>query len=215
MTVSPDTDRLIENLAAGLKPVSPMTFRKGMVRVMGAATINVAIVAAATGLRPDLLAGLLSINFIVSNGVLLVLALAAASTAVGMASPQVGNQHEGWKWALAMAGLLPLAAVVTASRDWPASRIYFGLDDTVCALVGTCAGLLTAIVLIAWLRRGAPVHPERAGLLVGIAAGAIGIFGYGLHCPINSIVHFGVWHAVPVAVCGAVGRLLIPRILRW
>ncbi len=168
------------------------------------------------GLRTDLAAGRFEPMFLIANGLFLLLGLAAASSVVAMASPQVGNQHGGWKWAAAMAGLLPASAIVILlSRPIGLGTAIFHPSDLVCIANGIALGLLTAVPLTWWLRRGAPTSPERAGLLVGLASGSIGIFAFGFHCPIDALTHAGLAHAVPVVGSALLGRLIIPPLVRW
>jgi hypothetical protein len=41
------------------------------------------------------------------------------------------------------------------------------------------------------------------------------IFAFGLHCPEVDIVHIGVWHSSVVLLMGAVGRMVVPSLVRW
>ena len=81
--------------------------------------------------------------------------------------------------------------------------------------MGLLAGLASAAVLVAWLRRGAPTSPERAGWITGIAAGSLGMFAFSLYCPDDSIYHIGLWHSASVIVAALLGRLIVPRLIRW
>jgi hypothetical protein len=144
------------------------------------------------------------------------LGLAASVTVIVMGRPQVGNDHSGWRWAAGMAALLPLAALIVAverGRDAITHEATGGGAE--CLAIGAVASLLVFAVLTAWLRRGAPTAPGRAGLVAGVAAGAFGSFAVSLHCPDNDIVHIGLWHAASVVVVAAVGRAVIPRLVRW
>lgn len=38
---------------------------------------------------------------------------------------------------------------------------------------------------------------------------------YGLSCPITGFEHWALWHFLPVLAYGLVGRLALPRLLRW
>jgi hypothetical protein len=79
--------------------------------------------------------------------------------------------------------------------------------------------LLTSLVsgsaMVWWLRRGAPVSPQRAGLQTGLAAGALGTFAFGLSCDYDTVAHLGVWHVVPVVLATLAGRLIVPPLVRW
>lgn len=69
--------------------------------------------------------------------------------------------------------------------------------------------------LALWLRRGAVIDLARAGWLVGLAAGAFGTLAYCLHCPSASIHYIALWYSLAAALCAVVGRLSVPRLLRW
>jgi hypothetical protein len=76
-------------------------------------------------------------------------------------------------------------------------------------------GLVTALALVLWLRRGAPSRPHTAGMLAGVAAGSAGIFAVTLYCPHNDLLHIGFWHGLSVVLAGVAGRLAIPPLVRW
>ena len=80
---------------------------------------------------------------------------------------------------------------------------------------GVVASLVVAIAAVAFLRRGAPVAIERAGWLVGLAAGALGSVAYGITCPLDTLTHVGIVHVAPVAIGAVLGRIVVPRLIRW
>ncbi|MCB2088662.1 MAG: DUF1109 domain-containing protein [Sphingomonadaceae bacterium] len=207
---------LIDELTADLEPVHIMRGRDGMALALAALAVTVVAVALIAGLREGLMSSAPPSFFLIANLLLLLLGLAAATAVVSMAGPRVGNRHDAPKWALAMVTVLPLAAL--ASLTGPGQLTHALGDDNYgwqCAAYGSISAMLVAAALTAWLRRGAPVSPERAGLWTGVAAGALGSAAYGLHCPIDSMAHLGIWHMLPVAVCGALGRVALPPLLRW
>ena len=176
----------------------------------------VCLTAFAFGLRPDITSGEPDPVFLLSSGLLLLLACAATFAVVQMSRPRVGNHQTGWIWALAMAALLPASGLLT----WLAAMLGGGhaVVDAAgweCLAVGVVLGLGVAVILTLQLRRGAPTSPERAGLLSGIAAGAAGAFALSMHCPNDAIVHIGLWHASAVAVSALAGRWLVPALIRW
>lgn len=216
MTMLRNSDTLITELVGGLEPVKPLRFGAGMAVTLMAAALSAAMVVALFGLRADWLAGQVNPMHLLSTGLYLVLALAATVTVMVMSRPQVGNYHSGWRWAAAMAGLLPLAAFIVAlnrGRDmFAAEAMRHGGE---CLALGGGASVLVLALLVLWLRRGAPTAPDRAGLVAGVAAGAFGIFAFSLHCPDNDIVHIGIWHSAVVLAMAGLGRLAVPRLIRW
>ena len=211
-----DTTSLISGLVDDLHPVRPLRVSRGLGLALAAMAFALALVVALGGVRPDLAAGRPDALFLVASGLFLLLGLAAAVTVVIMGSPRVGNSHDGWRWAAAMAGLLPLSALLLAIGDghaaWLASEPAHG---PLCAAYSVGLGLLTGAALVLWLRRGAPTSPNRAGLLTGIATGCAGVFAFSFACPFSSIMHIGLWHSLAVAVCALAGRLIVPRLVRW
>ena len=76
-------------------------------------------------------------------------------------------------------------------------------------------GLAIGGALTLWLRQGAVTDLRRAGWLVGLGAGAFGTFAYSLHCPSDSVHYIALWYSLALALCAAIGRLAVPRLLRW
>ncbi len=211
-----NSDALIADLVGDLEPVRPLRFGAGMAGTLAAAGLSAVMVVALFGLRPDWLAGSVNPMHLVATGLFGGLGLAATVTVIVMSRPQVGSDHSGWRWAAGMAALLPIAAMIVAMGRGPAvmaeATVRHGAE---CFVFASLASLLTLAVLTLWLRRGAPTAPARAGLVAGVAAGALGAFAFSLHCPHNDIVHLGIWHGASVFAMAGLGRLIVPRLIRW
>ncbi len=215
MTMRPQTN-LISDLVADLKPVRRLSLRAGLAVFGVAATFSGLIAVSIVGMRADVMTGHFDPMFILSSGLFLMLAMACAFTVIEMSRPYVGGHRDGWMWAVAMAALLPIAALIISMAGlWLGEGLQTDQSGLVCVGSGSAFSLITGGALTWWLRRGAPTSPERAGLLTGVAAGCIGIFVQTLHCPINNIVHIGLWHSLVVIICAGLGRILVPRLCRW
>lgn len=216
MMMERNSDALIARLVEGLEPVRPLRFGAGLALVLAAAGVAAVAVIALFGLRPDLAAGRFDPMHLVSTGLFLGLGLAASVTVIVMSRPLVGSDHGGWRWAAGMAGLLPLAALIVGlTRGGTAALAGPGDHGMLCFVVGGGASLIVFAALVGWLRRGAPTAPDRAALVAGIAAGAFGTFAFALHCPDNDIVHIGLWHSAPVFAMAALGRAIVPQLIKW
>jgi len=210
------SDDLIAGLVADLAPAQPLRFGRGLAGAIGAIVLGVALVLGLGTLRPDLATGHPDAMFLVASGLFLLLSLAATATVVAMAAPRVGASHEGWRWAAAMAGLLPAAGLLLVMGNVGGAWMASGPDHGIrCLSASAGVGLLTSGMLVAWLRRGAPTDPARAGLLTGIAGGAAGVFAFSFCCPLDSLIHIGLWHGTAVAVSALAGWLAVPRLVRW
>ena len=202
---------LIDQLVADLAPAPPMRAGVAIARAVAATGAAIAVIAALMGLRSHV-----SPLFLLGTGLFGILGMAAALSVVAMARPRVGSDRTGWLWAAAMAALLPATALVMATAHAPSFWVQSDpASGIVCLAMGLLAGLGSAAVLIAWLRRGAPTSPERAGLTTGIAAGSLGMFAFSLHCPSDDLYHIGLWHTAPVIIAAMLGRAIIPRLIRW
>ncbi|NJS15477.1 MAG: DUF1109 domain-containing protein [Sphingopyxis sp.] len=167
------------------------------------------------GLRADLMMGDPHPMFLIRGGLLLLLGGGCGWAVLNMANPGVGEQGQAWKMAIAAAALLPLAALVLAFHGQTAvamANVRSGLE---CLLYSSVTALAVAAPILVWLRRGAPTSPARAGWLTGVAAGGLGAFVYGLHCPFNDAVYVGFYYSLTVGLSAILGRILVPTLIRW
>jgi hypothetical protein len=208
-------DNLIAGLTEELAPVRSFQRRDGMALVAVAALVTLAGILVIEGLWVGAFQGEAAPFFWVTNGLLLLLGMASAGAVIAMASPGVGNRHDAPKWSSAMIGVLPLAALISVVSH---GGEMTGFNDPYalhCFAASLMAATVTGGALTMWLRRGAPVSHEAAGWFTGIAAGALGTLLYGLSCPVDSVMHLGIWHVAPVAVAAIIGRLVVPRLIAW
>lgn len=208
-------DPLVDRLVADLQPTRPQRARTAALWLLAAVAATAVLVHLVAGMDPGTALRPGGTWFLLGELLLAGLGVECAVAVVGMASPQrVGRPAAAW--AVLLVGLMPLATlVVLLAGGADAAGHDAGLGHWQCAAWGTLSGVAVAAVLVAWLRRGAPASPARAGLYAGLAAGAIGSATYGLACPYTGLIHWGIWHFVPVAAGALAGRLLLPALLRW
>ncbi len=207
---------LIAELAGDLTPVRAITMRDGIVLVLLAFALAVTGVALVAGIWSAAMSGTASPYFYIGNGLLLVLGAASALAVLAMATPRVGNRHDGPKWALGMVAVMPLAALVAlAGRDSGHGHVLFDGHGVECMVSALATSLVVGAALVAWLRRAAPVTPRLAGMLTGVAATALGSLAYGLSCQLDGVVHIGIWHIAPVVIGAVAGRYALPPLIRW
>ncbi|MFZ9394443.1 MAG: NrsF family protein [Erythrobacter sp.] len=209
-------DNLIAGLTEELSAVRVFRKRDGIALLAVSALATLVGVELSEGLWRGILTGEPAPFFWVTSGLLLGLGLAASGVVIAMASPSVGQRHDAPRWASAMLGVLPLAALVSALSG-PEGVTALTLDDHAshCLQASLVASLASGAALVLWLRRGAPVSLEKAGWLAGIAAGSLGTLAYGISCTVDSVTHLGIWHVAPVALTAFVGRLVVPPLVRW
>jgi hypothetical protein len=206
----------IEDLVADLTPVRRLAPAQAWT-LAGALTV-LAVLAVYTlyGLRSDIMAGQPAGIVVLRAGALLLLGGAALTAVIASARPGVGHASHGWRWALGGALIFPLTSlvIVLADRRMPMDELT-SANGPWCLGISGISALAIGTALTLWLRRGAPVALNRAGWLVGLAAGSFGTFAYSLHCPSATIPYVGIWYTLAVGLCALAGRLIAPRFLRW
>jgi hypothetical protein len=217
---NPQLESLLDRLAKDVRPVQPLADRPALV-TLGTVLLAAALLMLAwLGLRPDLMAGQPHPMFLLRSGTLAMLGLVSVAAVLAQAHPGVGRGNaglgQGWKVAAAMALLFPLSGAIMA-LDQPdhAMAMARAASGWQCLRMSLGAAFLCAVPLVLHLRRGAPVAPERAGLLVGLAGGSLGAFAYNLHCDYDSMVYTGLWYGIAVGSAAVAGRLFVPRLIRW
>lgn len=214
---SPQRD-IIDDLIADLSPVRPIRPLDGMALTVAMTVLASLLVAMTLGVRSDLMAGDVHRMFFVRAGMLLLVGLTAGYAAIASARPKVGmrRSHRWWLGAVAIASLLPIAAIATLVRYGPVPiSVFAPAVGAECLTVSGLCALIVGTAMTLWLRRGAPTSPERAGWLVGLASGGLGAAAYSICCPFNSVIYVGTWYSLAVILCAFVGRLAVPRLLRW
>jgi hypothetical protein len=207
-------------LVNDLVPVRVIKRRDTLLLVAGATFVASVIVALTYGMRSDVLAGNPHPIVIIRAGLLLLLGLATTLAVAAVARPSVGKPQNGWMWALAAAAVLPFAAVCKFVYLYAAGQSLdtFMLDFEFgprCLMISSLSALWIASFMTWWLRRGAPIALNRAGWLVGIAAGSFGTFSFNVYCNSVSIFYIGLWYSLAVTICAIAGRLIVPRLIRW
>jgi hypothetical protein len=210
----------ISTLVDDLTPVRVAKRRDTLLLVAGATFVASVLVAITYGMRGDVIAGDPHPIVIIRAGLLLLLGLATTLAVGAAASPSVGKAHNGWMWALAAAAVFPLAAFAKFLYLYVSGETLdqFVLDFEFgprCLMISSLSALWIGSFMTWWLRRGAPIALNRAGWLVGIAAGSFGTFSFNVYCNSVSIFYIGLWYSLAVTLCAIAGRLIVPRLIRW
>jgi len=210
------TEMDIESLVDELTPVRHLRVLDGIALTV-AATIFAAVgifvfVGEATGMAAGNIESVLVLRLIA----LLAVGFGAGIAVLSMSRPSAGApSRDYWKWAVAAAGIFPLLALGQAIAEQPDMGVLAPSVGLECLSLSGISALLIGTAMVLWLRSGAPASPERAGLLVGLSAGAFGAAAYSLFCPMHSVIYIGTWYTLAVALCTLAGRIVVPPLLRW
>ena len=212
------TDALIAALAAdapapGVRP----TLRRAVALALAGGAVAVAALFFATiGPRPDLdVAGPLAAT-VGKTALAATFALAAAATALALSRP--GAPAGG---RAALLALVPLALALwigwefarLGPEGWSARLV--GRNAAHCLMLIPLFAALPLAALLAALRQGAPVRPERAGAAAGLAAAGVGALFYALNCTDDSPLFILVWYSLASALVAALGAVAARYFLRW
>jgi hypothetical protein len=206
----------IDDLVADLTPVRRLAPAQAWTLAAALTMLTVFAVYTLYGLRSDIMAGQPAGIVVLRAGTLLLLGAAALTAVIASARPGVGHASHGWRWALGAALIFPLTSLVIVLNDrrMPMDELTSS-NGPWCLGISGVSALAIGTALTLWLRRGAPVALNRAGWLIGLAAGSFGTFAYSLHCPSATIPYVGIWYTLTVGLCALAGRLIVPRFLRW
>ncbi|MBX7481049.1 NrsF family protein [Qipengyuania qiaonensis] len=214
--ISTATSSQIDSLVADLAPVRRAKARTGLLVVAAATLLAFAVTAPIFGLRPDVAALHPSEIVLLRSGALLLMGVAAAWAVIASSSPGVGSRRDGWRWTVAAALLFPVTSLALVLGGTPFPTWIFSASSAAwCLGISLTSALAIGSALTAWLRRGAVTEPDRAGWLTGLAAGALGTFVYNLGCSSSSVHYAALWYGLAVVISAVVGRLVVPRNLRW
>ena len=212
---NPSTTDLIAALAADTPPVAPLRPLRGAAWVIGAVSFTVTAVLMLIGLRIDQAGSAYVVPLVLTNGLLLLLAISAAATALAMANPYAGARRSAPKWALAMVSVLPITAVVDIVVHGSDGAFWHDGHGLNCLLLSLGASVPVMATLFVWIRRGALAHPRLTAATIGTAGGAIGTMAYGLACPIGELSHLFLWHTATPFVTTMVAALALTRAFKW
>ena len=197
MPPSARTRALIRRLQADAVPVGrlwPPVVRLGLWLVLVAA---VGGTLGLSGFRPDLGTQLRDPAFLFDILLLTLAGVAAALIALRDAVPGRGASR--------FAALVPLGLALAAAGLW--GRLPLQGEVAVRHFIATglpCATRTFVLAALPWctlliaVRRGAPLEPANAGVLIGGAALVMASLLMRLACPMDERLHLLVWHGLPV-----------------
>lgn len=199
-------ERLITSLVAEAVPVQPLPSpRVRVTRWILCALVVVGIAVAWRGLRANLGAAFSDSTFVITNLLILVVAVSAAWLALTMAVPGALRWPKA-RW-IPIAGLGAWGAILIQQLAATGSIASALVTEHVVAgcmfkTYGIAVGPAFAIILLA--QRAAPLDWRWTASLAALSALAFGVLGTELICPITGYAHLFNWHFLPVAIMAAV-----------
>ena len=211
-----ETDALIGTLAECAAPVSRL--RSPHVRMATWFMISLAfaaLVVAAMGLRPDIGDKLREPRFVTEVVAALMTSMLAAGAAFCAGCP---GRPLWERFAPLPALAVWLASIGSGCWDAWLSHGPDGLritPDLMCFPYIVLVGSLPAVLILAMIRRGAPIAPITATMLASLAAAALGAAALRLFHMQDASLMVLVWHVGSVALLTGIGALMGRSFLRW
>lgn len=211
------TDDLIDRLAADLKPV-------GAHRVFWLLAITAALGVTGSALtmiyylhpRTHLLEVFTESSFatkVIYTGSLAVL---GAWATLRLAKPG-GTGLTPLRLAIVAVSAIAAAALLSFLNTPPESRqeAVMGSSALVCPfyIAGVSLPMFAALTL--FMRKMAPTDLSRAGLAIGLMAGAFGALVYSFHCPEPTVPFIAIWYSLGILIMTLTGYLTARVLLRW
>ena len=211
------TDQLIDMLSTNVEPVQQGRLRKTLVWALvvgGAAAfcLMLATVGLRTGVTDGFLPGYLTLKLLFT---LSLIGVGAALLERLMRPGQDGRKLFAFVFLPFLVVMCAGLASLIFGQPMAWGRMIFGMQWATCLLCIPLFAVVPFAALIWALRKGAPTNLRRAGAIAGLVAGALGATAYAFHCPDDSVPFIAIWYGTLVALCGAIGASVGPRLLRW
>lgn len=210
------TDALIRDLGRRARPIRrlPPPWRRVLLW-LGPGLLYLAFVVLLMSPRGDLLERMTTPRFLLEELGALTTAVAAAGAAFGMTIP-------GRRWQPLLLVLVPLTLWIGSLgfgcvEDW----VEFGPEgpilhpDWACFPAMALVGLVPGIMMVAMLRRGAPLYPHATVALGALAVAALGDFGLRLFHQDEGSLAVLVWQFGSVVAMSAIAAWAGRQVLRW
>jgi hypothetical protein len=209
-----DIEQLVETLAADAAPVrsAPHPFMLSL-KWIGAAAVYLTVSLAISGLRPDLAHALQQPWFIAEIVALLLVFIAAATSAALLAFPDL-HQKRGVVFAPVIAfALFVLVMFLAWQADNPPAPLPPHSYE--CTVSITLFSLLPAAWMFFEMRKFASTHYRWAGIIALLAAFSVGELWLRLYEINDSIMHVVQCHYLPMMAFSIAGLWLGKRVFKW
>jgi hypothetical protein len=211
------TDELIDNLSNTLAPVSPRAVAMQLAEgALAGALVSFVLMWVWLGIRPDLMGAMATSAYWMKFFYTLLLAALAYWATERLARPGGAARRAMVGAAIVFAVLFAMAAMQWM-RAAPEARmpLVMGHSSHVCPWRIIALSLPIFAGTFWSLSRLAPTRLVTAGIVAGVASGALGAWIYAFHCDESAAPFVLVFYTLSIAVIGAAGAFAAGRFLRW
>jgi hypothetical protein len=211
------TDRLIDELAAGLVPVRRQSLRRDAAILGGIGAAELTLFLLSGQARPDMHAAMALPSFWWKLASLGLLSLVGAISALAAFDPARSPRR-----GLRLLALIAIAALVVGVLidTGPTGLEALGArlewrQGIGCLLTMLVLALPPLVAFGLMMRRAAPTDRPATAMAAGAAGAAWGAFIFMFACPHDDPFYIAVWYGSGCVLMAIAGRLLLPRLCRW
>lgn len=203
-----NTPDLIHKLTGDLRPVSPMLSLGRRLGLWIAAGLVWGVIGLSwIGFRPDLTDKCVNVFFLLETAALVVLTGSVAVGSLKLAVPGETQSRSVFRWAIGAFATWMGVVLFRFYTEWTRAS---GLASTfdfhfVCSLLILGISIVPNMILAKLLARGYTLDTRKAGILAGLASGALGALCMQFVCTHERPLHIVAWHALPVVISSALG----------
>lgn len=210
-----NTDDLIEDMAQGLAPVTPLPppGKRALVWSLGAALYVAALVFAVASLNGLAGADAAGAAFWPSQVAAIATCVLASGAALASVVPGAGTQLRWWAAGAALVWLAALAASTPGNIDWAA--VPEAAHEWWCVAFIIVGGAPLAAVLARMLRRGAPLAPATTAAYAALAVAVLANVGACLSLPHANGAVTLAWHGGVALVLVVLAAVLGRQAFSW
>jgi hypothetical protein len=189
------------------------TTLKVAVAIACGAVVSLGFLVFALGIRPDLQDDVVMF-FVLSKLLFSLVVVALSSVFLGWFSrPGFELRSTLALTAIPFLGVMVLAvAGMAADPEW--EQMIAGDQWQACALAVPIITVVPFVAIMWAARLATPVDPARTGAVAGLAASAVSVTAFALHCPIDPAPLVALWFGGTGILCMFSGAKLGPRLLR-
>lgn len=209
-----DTNQLIAQLSSDAPTRKPMAspWRRAAKWLLGLAVYSLLLFALIDP-RPDLSQKLESLPFLLELALLVSMIATSTMSAATLSFPDVYQRPTLAK----LPGACFLLFVALMLYQWLTAPVIpsLAMVECMCTLFITIYAFLPAVWLFFMMRDATSTQPAFAGSVVVLSAFSLGALMLRISEPNDSIMHFIVFHYLPMLAAAYVGVVLGRKLLRW
>lgn len=209
------TERLLDDLAAGLSPVRRPNRLRDAGLLVALAAVELALFLWLGMGRHDMPHAMHGMVFWWKVGGTGIIAFAASAVAVRSFAPDISPRRGLQGLAVLAVATILLGWVTVDPLPGPMMTRLSWRAGVTCLAFMVLLSLPFLGALAVLMRRGAASRPGASAIAAGIAAAGWGAFVFAFQCRSDDPLYVTVWYLAGCGIATLAARWLLPRVARW